>query len=485
MKITGNPCKDGTLPVVIAFLLFFAFCYFVRLYAGKKAETTLHIATTGWGKKIEDTFLTPFIPPSLSSFAAFLGIFSIGLTLPMLWTRYAEGRWMGEFIATQKLPNAISEFVGCKPFDGGNLIYYHYPLNGSPPKAMEGQAEDLELRHDYNEHIDWTVGLHASAGLLWVLLGAIQIFYAERQLSHRTRFHKYFGIAATISLYVHMLGAVHILYRDIVHHNIFPKMMLFSDVLMSSYYIGRGIQLRKMTEGIPNKFMHRTMMFFGFVHAIEGSGQIRFTAWYIWIISRFLPEKVAPWIDTTVCQEMAFPNNFRAAATHCVFPYMVRMNLLRMMTIYFKLIFFRLPLNKGYRKTKDSIAKEMQQQFQAFATSLVAIAVVEFVPTYIRDLFHDNLYCILFFGNQLAARTQVRWIPYAIIATLSFLLSQFVPEGWIDFGDESFYDDVLFGTLTIVVFVKVMHDYTDMLIQNMTDDETTILILEDEKKKAQ
>lgn len=113
----------------------------------------------------------------------------------------------------------------------------------------------------------------------------------------RKKAHRNFGYFATFCLLAHMGGALNILYKDVVHHSIFVQMMLFSCVVMSLYYILGGIwfqwQARKHAQnGMLQKdfnWMHRTMMFYGFVHSIEGSGTIRFTAWLLWIVAKFMP----------------------------------------------------------------------------------------------------------------------------------------------------------------------------------------------------
>ena len=255
MRLTTNPCEDGSLAVFIAFFLFFAFVYVVRRISPApedEEDTSRKNQKDGGdnskksiGERLEDVFVTPFVPPSMSFFAAFLGVFAFSLTVPMIYTRLAEGRWLGEFIGQQDIPNKISEFVGCKPFNDGNITYYHYPLSGSPPeeptkkilglfggkKKRQGNGAPMELpidadwgAKDHHEYTDLAIGLHVSAGLLWILLGAGQLFFAPKLINPKiqgdkrkrySEFHKWMGIIGTLSVYLHALGACHILYRDI------------------------------------------------------------------------------------------------------------------------------------------------------------------------------------------------------------------------------------------------------------------------------
>ena len=255
-----------------------------------------------------------------------------------------------------------------------------------------------------------------------------------------------------------------------VHHNLFPKMMLFSDVVMFSYYIGRGIQLRHH-DTTKHHVQHRTMMFMGFVHAIEGSGQIRFTAWYIWIISRYLPQAIAKLVDTTVCQELSIWHGvYRAAATHCIFPYMIRMNLLRMCTIYFKMLFFRLPMNSRYEDARRFVSGEMFDQAKLFGTSLVAIALMSLVPQSIQDMFNQNLLIIFFYGFQISRRAQIERKWYVIVATISFIIAYFF-EGLVDFQDDSYYDDVIFGSITFVFFTFTAREYTSEILKTLKNQK--------------
>ena len=110
------------------------------------------------------------------------------------------------------------------------------------------------------------------------------------------------------------------------HHNPFPRFSLFADVIQASGYVVRGLHaILQSTPKTKRKqhTIHKVLMFFGFVHGIEGSGQIRFTAWVIWIISRFLPMRYAVYFDTTVCQGTNFATCPRASAGNCVLAYMV------------------------------------------------------------------------------------------------------------------------------------------------------------------
>ena len=247
-------------------------------------------------------------------------------------------------------------------------------------------------------------------------------------------------------------------------------MMLFSDVVMFSFYIGRGIQLRH-SDTTEHHAQHRTMMFLRFVHAIEGSGQIRFTAWYIWIASRYLPQAIAKLVDTTVCQELSiWHGGYRAAATHCIFPYMIRMNLLRMCTIYFKILFFRLPMNSPFKKARKIVSDEMFDQAKLFGISLLAIALISLVPQYIQNMFNQNLLIIFFYGFQLARRAKIHWMPFVIIAIGSFIISHYF-EGLINFQDDSFYDDVFFGSITVAFFTNEARKYTLSILDAITTED--------------
>ena len=115
------------------------------------------------------------------------------------------------------------------------------------------------------------------------------------------KFHRRFGYVTTAVFLLHSAGAMHILYRDIVHHHPLVKTLLFHDLAASMSYIMLAIQKAKMGD-IES---HKDMMVRGYLHAIEGSGTIRFTAWVLWLIGQRCSPELRVVIDTGACQSQS------------------------------------------------------------------------------------------------------------------------------------------------------------------------------------
>jgi hypothetical protein len=74
--------------------------------------------------------------------------------------------------------------------------------------------------------------------------------------------------------------------------------------------------------------------------SIEGSGTIRFTAWLYYIFGNlFLSPKARILFDTVNCQSQFVTANAYA----CVFPYMFRLQGMRLVTMYFNVLYLRTP----------------------------------------------------------------------------------------------------------------------------------------------
>ena len=234
-------------------------------------------------------------------------------------------------------------------------------------------------------------------------------------------------------------------------HNAFPRFSLFADVIQSSAYIFRALQaiLDRNNDRKTQVSIHKVLMFFGFVHAIEGSGQIRFTAWWIWLISRFIPMRYAVYFDTTVCQGSNYATCPRASAGNCVLAYMIRMNFLRMTTIYWKLCFFRIQEFAHLVNTKAYVKEELTTQVKTFGILVLAILWIEFRVDerypWLNAFFSDNLYSLLFFGIPVLMRLNERrkYILWIVVAALIWNSSPFTPTflsaDWVWFLIGSFF----------------------------------------------
>lgn len=165
LKVTGDVCEDGVLPVVLTFFGFMAAFLLSANFIWVKKQSK-HIYENAWGQYFEDIFITPFVPSSFEVFVVFIYIFSFSQTVTMYFTRAEKGYWEGAFTAQQTIPNVVAQLFGCKPFNDGSTSYLQYPKNGTAPSGQNKYA--------YNADIDWAIGIHISCGLLWLTMGAIQ-----------------------------------------------------------------------------------------------------------------------------------------------------------------------------------------------------------------------------------------------------------------------------------------------------------------------
>jgi hypothetical protein len=85
--------------------------------------------------------------------------------------------------------------------------------------------------------------------------------------------------------------------------------------------------------------------------SIEGSGTIRFTAWLYYIFGNlFLSPKARILFDTVKCQSQFVTAN----AYTCVFPYMFRLQGMRLVTMYFNVLNLRTP-----EKARDLTSRQV------------------------------------------------------------------------------------------------------------------------------
>jgi hypothetical protein len=88
--------------------------------------------------------------------------------------------------------------------------------------------------------------------------------------------------------------------------------------------------------------------------SIEGSGTIRFAAWLYYIFGNlFLSPKARILFDTVKCQSQFVTANAYA----CVFSYMFRLLGMRLVTIYFNVLYLRIP-----EKARDTTSRHFLRE---------------------------------------------------------------------------------------------------------------------------
>lgn len=297
IEYTGDLCKDGVVPVLLTIALgLVVLASGRRIMKAERAEVahSKRIAPAGdfWGW-MEDFFIGPFVPTSLEVFAAFLFLWAFSQTVTMAFTRVFDGQWKNQFITQQWVQNFVTSFFGCAPFppnsDGmdGNLTVITYAMDGDTPTDRRGKLKGNPL--EFREGIDFAIGLHLTFGLLWLTIGGLQVALARYGWSHdkmiRHTAHRFFGMFGVVVFFCHMAGAAHILWFDVAHHTVFVKCILLSDIVMSLFYVFGALYYQHVKR---NNVMHTTLMFYGYLQSIEGSGTIRTAGWALWMMSHFV-----------------------------------------------------------------------------------------------------------------------------------------------------------------------------------------------------
>ena len=454
IPLTGNACHDGVVPLIVILLSVCAILVTGHLimraerdkkkYPSRTKQPSQKLVSDGLGAWLEDFLVTPFVPASLEAFAGFLYAFAFLQTITMAFTRVYQSQWKLQFVAQQYLPNEIAYLMGCERMDGGDVTAITYPLDAEAndytmqtTDPNNPHAEDL----GYENNIDFAIGFHLSCGILWLSAGAFQIIMARYGWSYnesiRHKAHKYFGYFSTILFSFHMLGASNILLRqNPAHHVPLIRAALFSDVTVSTIFVVGGIMFQRGYMVEKSNAMHQVMMAYGFIQSIEGSGTIRFTTWYIWVFAKFLPyvlcfcvfsrhkgraslllmrlsalgshvllhneklhsEDLSYWVDSTKCQQRAINGyddispTYMASAAHCWYSYMIRLFLMRILTIYIKWIFMRLPHNEGLKHARSLLVDELKVELTALAVFLVIGPIIALhLPEWLSDLLAENI----------------------------------------------------------------------------------------------
>jgi len=245
------------------------------------------------------------------------------------------------------------------------------------------------------------------------------------------------------------------------------KAALGSDIVVSIIYIFGGIKMQRKSKAADSgelaakyHFIHKLLMVYGFIQSIEGSGTIRFTTWWLSAVAEFLPKSLRFYVDSTQCQDNAIngvcfpitnelqcssstrgnftlnmnattkvlsccaPKTYAGAATFCWYSYLTRLIFMRLLTLYFKAIFLRLPdvkkwleevpNSKGVTilgKFKDDLYDEYVREWTYCGLWIIGGAFYlrfnYLIPSFSSNAFVDNLILclsLLFFVFDTFAR---------------------------------------------------------------------------------
>mmetsp|Transcript_14229 Transcript_14229/g.24177 ORF Transcript_14229/g.24177 Transcript_14229/m.24177 type:complete len:269 (-) Transcript_14229:1019-1825(-) len=152
---------------------------------------------------LEKIFVLPFVPSELDSFVMWMFMWFIAITIPMAVTRYYESRWAHDLITLQGPLNLISYYVfGCGSLDL-TAIPYSEVVEEAPPRFPPPPKSDKWGR------IDYFFCYHLGIGIMWLIVGFIQIYKAKAggwSLFHKTNWkaHRVFGRVAILIVCAHI-----------------------------------------------------------------------------------------------------------------------------------------------------------------------------------------------------------------------------------------------------------------------------------------
>ena len=115
--------------------------------------------------------------------------------------------------------------------------------------------------------------------------------------------------------------------------------------------------------------------------SIEGSGTIRFVAWMQYIVGNaFMSQKARLVFDTIQCQSQFVT----ASAFNCVFPYAFRLQGMRLVTLYFNVLYLRTPEKAKDITSRQLLREEIWEDFIFYAQTVVAIIVMIQLDAYMN-----------------------------------------------------------------------------------------------------
>lgn len=195
ISLFGDVCENGGLTVIFAVLTFgsvAAVCTYLylndhplKLEASRKRCLT----TSRFGNFLEETMIAPFVPSNLETLVGCIYFFWFVMTITFAMTRYYERKWSTENTAEQGPFNLMAYFFNCKGLDPYVVDYTPVHPGPTPLKrrgpfpflfrfgkkkdevGVEGGSTFKEAEFYFGYHITW--------GILWLTLGALQIFKAR------------------------------------------------------------------------------------------------------------------------------------------------------------------------------------------------------------------------------------------------------------------------------------------------------------------
>lgn len=199
--------------------------------------------------------------------------------------------------------------------------------------------------------IDRAFFLHSTFGLTWVIVGHITLVYSY---SWGATAHRRMGYAAFFCFAMYMGVALYTLWVDVVKHQPLSRILLLLNPVMSWRFMLGAIAAIK--HGDVKE--HKNLMLRVYLYSTEGAGTIRQVEHFMLTLGT----------GPSSCQSR--DNSY---ARYCVWPYVVRLFLMRMLTLYHLACIARL---RQEEKLYRSVLREgLRSVFAAGGLCLVTCGV--------------------------------------------------------------------------------------------------------------
>mmetsp|Transcript_34767 Transcript_34767/g.75107 ORF Transcript_34767/g.75107 Transcript_34767/m.75107 type:complete len:488 (-) Transcript_34767:82-1545(-) len=389
---------DGTLSVIIAFIFLvvvFIICHLI--YRGTQRENAIERKRRAWqlGKGllnphrevgllglIEKIFVDPFVPASLENFVLFIFFLWFVFTITMGITRYYRKIWAVEMMGQHGIFNYISFlFFGCKGKDLTTVIYTH-PIPEHSPFISDPQSTQ---KRDVD--VDSFIMFHITAAMAWLFLGFIQIYLAKDGWSsnpvEQNKVHRVFGCFAILGLIAHVFFATRIAYHDPMNQIQLIQInylgMCVEVTVLCYYGIMYAVAARnEQDKGKKHylKRMHRYRMVTCWIQGIFGSGAIRVTFWFLWMVGHFFSPVWRARIDRGACQSASRPERGQqlGSAESCWVPVALNLSLTNLLTTWLIWILFH--LSEFTESDRASFIARLKQSILAVVFTIAAVPIL-------------------------------------------------------------------------------------------------------------
>jgi len=185
---------------------------------GQLEDKSFYIAESPLGILFE-RMIMPITCGSVESWAIYMLVFALVLTVPFGVHRWLYGWWEHRFFVLQAV-NFLLETVGLSPLFGGVTIYNYYPTEKQSPGT------------------DYAFAMHIVAGITWLVCGSM-LFYTVNKISKRS--HRRLAYVSGFFLFLHLVAALWNLWVNTVKHPPLSRMVLFEEIILVSTLIVGGV----------------------------------------------------------------------------------------------------------------------------------------------------------------------------------------------------------------------------------------------------